>query len=130
MAEPISSSTGAVIGAKLYGLIVILSIAAFFSWLIVVMTRIPRSRPEWVVSLISTVVGSICGGAYITQKYLLFTYADTFFGTLVLGGLFFICGLPVWAIIRWVFNYVNAREDATIFEVIDEVKQSIKKDSD
>jgi hypothetical protein len=56
MAEPVSSGVGAAAIVKFYGLITILSIAASLAYLIVVMTREPRSRKEWVISLVTTLV--------------------------------------------------------------------------
>lgn len=127
MAEPVSS-TGVAVVIKLYGVLAILSVAALLAWLVVIMTRLPRSRSEWVVSLISTALGSITGGAFIVQKYGLHTWAENMYGALALGGLFFISGLPVWAVIRWVFNYVNKREDFDIIQIIKEAKKEIKGD--
>jgi hypothetical protein len=43
-------------------------------------------------------------------------------GLLALGGLIFACGLPGWAIVRWVFNYIEKHRDASIDEVSTDVK--------
>ena len=126
MTEPVSS-TGAVILVKLYGMLSILAVAAFFAWLVVVMTRIPRTRSEWVVSLVTTAVGSITGGAFLVQRFNLHDWVTNMYGALAIGGIFFITGLPVWAIVRWSFNYINVREDMDIVEVIKEVKQAVKE---
>lgn len=40
-----------------------------------------------------------------------------------LGGLIFGCGLPGWAIVRWVFNFIERNRDAGIDEVAKEVKE-------
>lgn len=125
MAEPMSSGVGVATAIKIYGmwfLIVIAAVAAALGYLVVIMTRMPRSRSEWVVSLITTLVGSIAGGGFIIQHFGLHDYATTWAGLCAIGGMFFITGLPFWAIIRWSFNYVNAREDSTIFDVVKEVK--------
>lgn len=126
MAEPVSS-TATGIGLKLYGIAAIFVIAAFLSWLLVVMTRLPRSRREWAVSLISTLIGSISGGAYVIHHYQLHSWGESLYGALALCGLIFICGLPVWAIIRWIFNYINQHEDSTIFEVADDFSDQLSK---
>ncbi len=120
-----SSGVGVATVIKIYGmwfLIVIAAVAATLGYLVVIMTRMPRTRSEWVVSLITTVVGSIAGGGFIIQHFGLHDYATTWAGLCAIGGMFFITGLPFWAIIRWSFNYVNAREDSTIFDVVKEVK--------
>lgn len=123
MAEPVSS-TGVAIAVKIYGITFI----ALLAWLVVVMSRLPRTRQEWVVSLITTVLGSIAGGAFIIQKYSLHAWTDNHFGALAIGGVFFIAGLPVWAITRWLFNYINDREGVHIFQIIREIRNIIKGD--
>jgi len=125
MAEPVSSGAGAAVAIKMYGMWFLMGIAIFSAtlvYLVVVMTRMPRTRNEWVVSLITTVVGSIAGGGFLIQRFGLHDYITTWAGLCAVGGLFFVSGLPFWAIIRWTFNYVNARENATIIEVVEELK--------
>ena len=43
-------------------------------------------------------------------------------GLVALGGVIFGCGLPGWAIVRWVFNFIEKSRDAGIEEVTREVK--------
>lgn len=59
MAEPVSSGVGAAALVKIYGLLTILAVATFIAYLVAVMTRVPRTRQEWVVSLVTRVVGSL-----------------------------------------------------------------------
>lgn len=125
MAEPVSSGAGVAVAIKMYGMWFLMAIAGLafaLGYLVVIMTRMPRSRSEWVVSLITTLVGSIAGGGFIIQRFGLHDYATTWAGLCALGGLFFASGLPIWAVIRWTFNYVNEREDATILDVGKELK--------
>ncbi|MEN5173876.1 hypothetical protein ABE427_14265 [Acinetobacter higginsii] len=121
MAEPVSSGAGAV-AIKMYGIAAIIAVVIALGYLVVIMTRMPRSRSEWVVSLVSTVIGSIGAGGFIIQHFSMHDYATTWAGMCAIGGIFFATGLPFWAIIRWTFNYINAREGATIFDVAQEVK--------
>ncbi|ENX01656.1 hypothetical protein F900_01416 [Acinetobacter modestus] len=121
MAEPVSSGAGAV-AIKMHGLGVFIAVVIALGYLVVVMTRMPRSRSEWVVSLITTVMGSIAGGGFVIQYFSLHNYITTWAGLCAVGGLFFVSGLPFWAIIRWTFNYINAREGATILDVGKELK--------
>jgi hypothetical protein len=85
----------------------------------------PRSPKEWAVGLISTVVGSIGGGAAAIQYWGLQNWANDPIGLVAMLGLVFACGLPCWAIVRWVFNYINKNQDATIADVAREVKDAI-----
>jgi hypothetical protein len=48
---------------------------------------------------------------------------DSVTGLVALGGLIFGCGLPGWAIVRWVFNFIEKNRDAGIDEVAKEVKE-------
>jgi hypothetical protein len=43
-------------------------------------------------------------------------------GPVALGGLIFCCGLPGWAIVRLVFNFIEKNPDAGVDEVAKEVK--------
>ena len=125
MTEPVSSSVAAV---KIYTLMVVLGISAALAYLVVIMTRLPRTTEEWVVSLVTTVVGSIGGGAYTIQYFGLHAYAQNWFGMCALGGIVFVAGLPFWAIARWTFNYINQREHKNIIEIVSEIKKEIKGD--
>lgn len=129
MTEPVSS-TGLAVAIKLYGLLTIITLAIVLTWLVVIMTRLPRTRSEWAVSLITTAIGSIAGGGFLVQHYELHTWANNLYGACAMGGLYFISGLPVWAIIRWTFNYINKREDANILDIIRETKKAIKGDDE
>jgi hypothetical protein len=40
-----------------------------------------------------------------------------------MGGVIFACGLPGWAIVRWLFNFIDERRDASIDEVAKDVKE-------
>jgi len=39
-----------------------------------------------------------------------------------MGGLIFACGPPGWAIVRWVFNFIDRNRDAAI----DDVAQNLR----
>ena len=121
MAEPVSSGAGAV-AIKMHGLGVFIAVVIALGYLVVVMTRMPRSRSEWVVSLITTVIGSIGAGGFVIQYFSIHDYATTWAGVCAIGGIFFASGLPFWAIARWFFKYVNDRDGKNILDVAKEVK--------
>ncbi|MFA2976213.1 hypothetical protein, partial [Acinetobacter pittii] len=91
---------------------------------VVLMTRMPRSPQEWAVGLICTVVSSLCGGSFIIVKWGLHEWVTDIWGMIALGGFFFVCGLPGWALVRWIFNFINKQEGKTIIEVLKEVKKA------
>lgn len=85
----------------------------------------PRSAREWTVGLISTVVSSIGGGAIVIQHYGLQHWADEPTGLVAMLGLVFGCGLPGWALVRWLFNFIAKRQGADLVEVAREVRDIV-----
>ena len=96
--------------------------AALAAVVVMLMTP-PRSKSEWAVGLISTVVSSVCGGAVVVERFALHEWVYSVTGLCALGGVIFACGLPGWALVRWIFNFVDQRRDASIDEVAKEVKE-------
>ncbi|MDF9397596.1 hypothetical protein [Acinetobacter baumannii] len=108
--EPVSTS-GFTALLKLYGVAIMVTLAVGLVAAVVLMTRMPRSPQEWAVGLICTVVSSLAGDVW---------------GMIALGGFFFVCGLPGWALVRWIFNFIDKQEGKTIVEVIKEFKKARK----
>ena len=65
----------------------------------------------------------IGGGAIAVQYFRLQEWVDSVVDLVALGGLIFGCGLPGWAIVRWVFNFIDKNRDAGIDEVAKELKE-------
>ncbi len=114
---------------KFYGAAIAVILAIALVATVVVMMRAPRSPQEWAVGLICTVVSSLAGGSFIIVKYSLHEWVTDIWGMIALGGFFFVCGLPGWAIVRWTFNFINKQEGKTIIDVVKELKNS-KNDID
>lgn len=123
MSEPISGTAAGVAGWKLIGgLAGVGAIGAGLAAIVVMCAMTPRSAKEWAVGVISTVVASIGGGAAVIQHFGLEHWALTPFGLVAMLGLVFACGLPGWAIVRWLFNYIERRKEADIGDVIRDAK--------
>lgn len=90
--------------------------------LVILMTP-PRTHREWAVEPISTVVTGPDRCAIAVQYFRLQEWANSVTGRVALGGLTFGCGLPGWAIVLWVFNFIEKNGDAGIDEVAKEVKE-------
>jgi len=71
----------------------------------------------------STVVTGIGGGAIAIHYFRLQEWVDSVTGSVALGGLIFGCGMPGWAIVRWVLNFIEKNRDAGIDEVAKGVKE-------
>lgn len=129
MAEP-SSSTAAGLGAwKLAGGAAgIAAGGAGMAAVVVMCMTPPRSPREWAVGLISTVIGSVCGGAAVVQHYGLHQWTHEYMGLVALLGVTFACGLPAWAVVRWVFTWIERRREKDIGEVIADARNTLKGD--
>ncbi|EXA83157.1 hypothetical protein [Acinetobacter baumannii] len=121
--EPVSTS-GFTALLKFYGFAIVVALAASLVVAVVLMTRMPRSPQEWAVGLICTVVSSLAGGSFIIVKWGLHEWVTDIWVMIALGGFFFVCGLPGWALVRWIFNFINKQEGKTIIEVLKEVKKA------
>lgn len=121
--EPVSTS-GLTAILKFYGAAIMVTLAVALVAAVVLMTRMPRSPQEWAVGLICTVVSSLAGGSFIIVKWGLHEWITDVWGMMALGGFFFVCGIPGWALVRWTFNFINKQEGKTIIEVIKEVKKA------
>ena len=95
--------------------------------IVVMVMTLPRNRGEWAVALISTVVASLCGGAALIQYLGLASWMTTTNGTMALGGIYFVCGLPGWSLVRWVFNFLEKRKDKDLAEIAAEVADDARQ---
>lgn len=126
MSEPISGGAAGVAGWKLIGgLAGAGAIGAGLATIVVMCITTPRSPREWAVGLISTVMGSIGGGAAVIQHFELQGWAQTPIGLVAMLGLVFSCGLPGWAIVRWLFNYIVERQGAGIDDIAADVRKGL-----
>ena len=101
--------------------------ATVLATIVVMVMTLPRARGEWAVALISTVIASLGGGATVIQYFGVAHWIGSSNGAMALGGIYFVCGLPGWAFVRWVFNFINKRRDADLAEVVDDVRESLHK---
>lgn len=102
------------------------AIGAGMAALVVMCMTTPRSPKEWAVGLTSTVMGSVCGGAAVVQHFGLHDWARDYVGMVALIGVVFSCGLPAWAIVRWLFNFIEKRKAAGLDEVVQDVKKGLQ----
>lgn len=121
MPEPTSSGVAGAAAFKAAGGVA--AGGALLSTIVVMLMTPPRTHREWAVGVISTVVTGIGGGAMAVQYFGLQAWVESVTGLVALGGLIFGCGLPGWAIVRWVFNFIEKNRDAGIDEVAKEVKE-------
>ena len=125
MPEPTSSSVAGAAAAykAVGGSALAAACGATLAAVVVMLMTPPRTKREWAVGLISTVVSSVGGGAMVIQYFMLHDWVHSQFGLWAMGGLIFACGLPGWAIVRWLFNFIDKKRDASIDDVAKDVKE-------
>jgi len=124
MSEPISGAAASAAGWKMIGGAAGAgAIGAALASVVVMCAMTPRSPKEWAIGVISTVMASIGGGAAVIQYYGLESWAHTPIGLIAMLGLVFACGLPGWAIVRWLFNYISKHKEADIAEVAADLRK-------
>lgn len=126
MTEPVSTTIGGFSLAALikqFGMAIMIILCVAMVSAVVFMTRMPRSPQEWAVGLICTIVSSLAGGSFVIMKWSLHSWATDIYGVMAIGGVYFICGLPGWAVVRWITTYISESEGKNIVEVIREFRK-------
>lgn len=120
MAEPTSSGAAGLVGWKLLGGAAgVAGIGAGLAATVVMLMTPPRSPREWAVGLISTVVSSVAGGAWVLNWLGMSDLASRgFVGLATLFGLCFACGLPGWTIVRAAFTWMAKRQALDLCELV------------
>lgn len=128
MTEPASTAAG---GFALYKLVWLGFIAfmAVLAAVVVMAMTMPRSPREFVVAIISTLVGSIGGGAFLVRWLEIGHWAQDFSGMVALGAVVFFCGLPAWVIVRGWFAYTEAKKGRPLVELISDLRKALKGES-
>lgn len=126
MSEPISGTAAGVAGWKIIGGLAGMGAigAGLAAFVVMAMTK-PKSDQEWRVALVSTLVGSIGGGAALVRYLGIQNWAQDLFGIVAMLALSFACGLPAWALVRALFIYLDKRRDADLVEIAKEVRESL-----
>ncbi|WP_425056646.1 hypothetical protein [Pseudomonas abyssi] len=115
MSEPTTAGLAGIGLGKLLGI----SVGAGAVALVVMCLTEPQSRREWIVALVCTVLGSVCGGAFIIQWLGLQAWADTVEGLMAFAGVYFTAGLPAWVLVRGAFAWFNGPDGRSLPAIID-----------
>lgn len=133
MTEPASSAAAGAAGWKLIGGAAgAAGIGAGLSAMIVMLMLRPRSAREWTVGLTTTLLGSMTGGSFVivhfglATKLFMMDGAELYVGLMATIGIAFACGLPAWALTRWIFTFLERRKDSDIAEIAAEVRKQLK----
>ena len=125
MPEPTSSSVAGAAAAyhAINGSALAAASGATLAAVVTMLMTPPRTTREWAVGLISTVVSSIGGGAFTVEYFQFHHWAFSTLGLCAMGGLMFACGLPGWALVRWIFNFIDKNRDASIDDIAKNAKE-------
>jgi hypothetical protein len=126
MSEPTSSGAAAG-GYLLYKLAIAFGLPAGLVAVVVMLWIQPKSKREWAMALICTIVSSVGGGA-MAVEYLQLQHLALGgpVGLMALGGLIFACGLPGWVIVRAGFAWADKRKDHDLGELARDAKEILK----
>lgn len=127
MSEPFSGAAAGIAGWKaLSGLAGMGAIGAALASVVVMSMTKPKTDQEWRVALISTVVASIGGGAWVVRYLGIQHWAHDPFGLAAMFALVFVCGLPGWALVRALFKWLEKRKDADIAQIVHDAKEALR----
>ncbi|WP_341706517.1 hypothetical protein [Halopseudomonas sp.] len=124
MSEPTSIGVGGYVLSKLFALLLIIVFAVILVAIVVMAMTQPKSTREWITALISTVVASICGGAFIVQYFDLHAWGEVWQGSVAIAGIHFVCGLPAWVFVRGWFAYADQNKGSTLTDMIKEIREA------
>ncbi|MEH6483046.1 MULTISPECIES: hypothetical protein [Pseudomonas] len=124
MTEPASTAFG---GIALYKLGILGAFSAVLVTIVVMAMTLPKSAREFVVAMISTVVASLGGGAFVIRWFDLQHWANDDVGLIALAAVIFVCGLPAWVLVRALFVYAELRKSMSLIDMISEIKGAVWK---
>jgi hypothetical protein len=122
MSEPASSG---VAGYALFKWGVAIGLpAATVAVIVMVLTR-PKDTREWVCALASTFAASIYGGAFAIRYFNLQSWVLEPDSTMALGGVYAVCGLPAWVLVRAGFAWFEKRRNKDLGELATDAKATL-----
>ena len=124
MAEPTSSG---VASYAVYKIFFAYGLPACLASIIVMLLTQPRSPRVWTLALLSTVASSIYGGAFAIRYFGLHKWSEEVDSAVMLGGVYLVCGLPAWVIVRASFAWAEKRKSKDLQELVKDAAQAVKE---
>lgn len=121
MTEPASTAAG---GIALYKLGVIGILVGALAAIVVMAMTVPRSAREFIVAIISTLMSSIGGGAFLVRWLEIGHWAQDDIGMVAIGGVLFAAGMPGWVVVRAAFAWAEKRRHLELPELIREARRA------
>ena len=124
MTEPASTAFG---GIALYKLGLLGAVGAVLVTIVVMAMTLPKTGREFVVAMISTVVASLGGGAFVIRWLELQHWVNDDIGLVALIAIIFVCGLPAWVLVRSWFVYAELSKHMSLPDMLRELKAVVWK---
>jgi hypothetical protein len=124
MTEPASTAFG---GIALYKLGLLGAFSAVLVTIVVMAMTLPKTAREFVVAMISTVVASLGGGAFVIRWFELGHWIHDDIGLIALAAIIFLCGLPAWVTVRAWFVYAELSKHMSLLDMLRELKAVVWK---
>lgn len=121
MAEPTSSTVGAVYGTKFA---ISSGFGAIVAAVIVMSMAYPKTKREFVAALVSTLALSVFGGAAAIEYFNIGSW-----GYIAQGLAFVVCGLPAWVAVRAFFAWSERNRDRDLVELVRQIKSVFKDEA-
>jgi len=100
---------------------------AVLAAIVVMAMTLPRTVREFIVAMISTVVSSIAGGAFVVRWFGIGHWVNDDMGMIAIGGIVFVCGLPAWVLVRAGFAWSEAKKDRQLGEIVNAVLEAKRR---
>lgn len=101
---------------------------------VVMAATMPKRKTDFFLCIISTVLSSIALGSYVVIHFDLIgdllavaTVEQAYMILAQIGGIFFVCGLPGWTIVRAFFLWSEKNRKSTLPEILEEAKKVWKR---
>jgi hypothetical protein len=121
MTEPVSTSGGVIYGIAKF--MIYIGLPASVAVTIVMAMTHPKSTQEWMVALISTGAASVYGGAFAIKYFELSDWAIAHDAWASLGGVYLVCGLPAWVLVRSFFLWADRNKARDLLQIASEIKK-------
>ncbi len=121
MTEPVLITESRLAIEVLYKMLVYVLGPLLASVVVVVMTP-PKTAREWIASFISTLACSVGLGAYVVSHYLGFDGVGDEMTAMIAGGVYFLCGLPGWFVVRTIFFTMEQHRNKNILDILNSIR--------
>ena len=123
MSDPVTTTVAASAATSAGYKVLTYIFGASMAAIVVMFMSQPISKREWFCALVSTVFCSITIGAYLVGYHGIGRDVAWEYQAQLIGGIYFLCGLPGWFLVRAIFFTLSKYNNKTVFEVVEEFRK-------